>query len=112
MSSSPWGQMLGDMPTATGTYNSIVKTIGLQPPNPIRIPRMRDRGTPTPWHLTKAEQLVLDTLVETGCNRATAAKLKLRTSTVENHVRKCCQRMQVPNRIMAVVAWDRFKRTQ
>lgn len=65
---------------------------------------------PNPWGLTARQCDVLDALAKTGCDKRAARLVGIDPRTVENHTAEARKRMGNTNRMLAVLAWDRFKR--
>ena len=60
--------------------------------------------------LTFRECQALNELIEHGCNKTAARQMGVSIRTLELHLAHAYQKMDVSNRIQAVLAWDRFKR--
>jgi DNA-binding NarL/FixJ family response regulator len=63
-----------------------------------------------PWNLTPRQTEILDALVEVGCNKLVARQLGVNVRTLETHMARAFARMQIKNRMVAVIAWDRYRR--
>lgn len=66
--------------------------------------------SPNPWGVTKQQARVLDAIVETGCHKLASRKLALSAKTIEVHSRKAKERMGHANRVLVLLAWDRWRR--
>ena len=63
-----------------------------------------------PWHLTRLERGVMESLIETGCNLRSAEQLELSRHTVNEYARNIVKKMAMENRTLAVLAYDRWMR--
>ena len=63
-----------------------------------------------PWGLNDTEAKIMDLLVETGCNKATARRLFRSAKTVESHMGRIIAKMNMPMQVVRCVAWDRWRR--
>lgn len=62
------------------------------------------------WGLSAIECRVMDVMLETGRNVIVAERLGLSAKTVDCHVANIVRKMGVENRILAILAWYRFRR--
>ena len=62
--------------------------------------------------LTFRECQALNELIAHGCNKTAAKHMGVSIRTLELHLSHAYRKMDVSNRIQAVLAWDRFKRAQ
>jgi DNA-binding NarL/FixJ family response regulator len=65
----------------------------------------------TPWNLTPCQQRALNELTETGNVKLAARLLDVNHNTTEELVRRAMHKMGARNRTMAVLEWDRFRRS-
>lgn len=61
-------------------------------------------------NLTFRECQALDELIVHGCNKTAAKNLGVSIRTLEVYLCNAYRKMDVSNRIQAVLVWDRFKR--
>ena len=61
-------------------------------------------------NLTFRECQALDELITHGCNKPAAKQMGVSIRTLELHLSRAYRKMDVSNRIQAVLTWDRFKR--
>lgn len=66
--------------------------------------------TVSPWNLTPHQAQALDAIVETGCHKLAARKLFLSEKTIEIHSARARKLIGAPNRVLALLAWDRWRR--
>lgn len=66
--------------------------------------------TATPWGLTPAQVKALDAVVDCGCDKEAARRLGVTKKTIEAHTHAARKLMQVRNRVLMVLAYDRWKR--
>jgi DNA-binding NarL/FixJ family response regulator len=64
----------------------------------------------TPWNLTPSQQRVMNALAETGNLKLASRLLDVNLNTSEELARRAMHKMGAPNRTMAVLTWDRFRR--
>lgn len=65
-----------------------------------------------PWNLTDNEAAVMRALTMTGSSKAVAVDLAVDIRRVENMLYRIYRKMHKPGRILAVLEWDRWARTQ
>ena len=61
-----------------------------------------------PWNLTPREVDVMAALAQHGCSKLASRVCHLAPQTVDAYVQRVMQRMEVRNRMQAVVMWDRW----
>lgn len=73
---------------------------------------MNDETKPNPWHLTPQQCATLDALAKFGSSKLAGRELAISNKTIEQHIREAKRNMGIEHRVPAVVAWDRWARSQ
>lgn len=63
-----------------------------------------------PWGLTRRQLETMHHLVRLGCDKAVARAMELQPATVRARMHRVFQQMGAPNRVRAVVEFDRWER--
>lgn len=63
-----------------------------------------------PWNLPARQEECVRLLAVVGCNKLIARQMGIDKRTVEEHLRRAFKRMDVPNRIVGAIQWDRWMR--
>jgi DNA-binding CsgD family transcriptional regulator len=63
-----------------------------------------------PWDLPPRQAQCVQLLADIGCNKLIARHMGIDHRTVEEHLRRAFKRMDVPNRIVGAIQWDRWMR--
>jgi DNA-binding NarL/FixJ family response regulator len=86
-------------------------TVPRQAPKRTYTPRPQvDHGNP--WNLTPGETRALEAILHTGSSGGAADVLRLNPSTVEEHTRNVKTKMGTATTLLAVVTYDRWKRSE
>lgn len=80
-------------------------------PRPGYIPVERPESS-NPWGLVPSEVRLLEAVVEVGHYKLAARRLGIAPKTVECYMRDIRRKMEIDHQIVAVVAWDRWSRSQ
>jgi DNA-binding CsgD family transcriptional regulator len=62
-----------------------------------------------PWNLSLREHRSLDELISHGCNKTAAKHMGVSVRTLELYLYKAYRKMDVVNRLQAVLAYDRWR---
>lgn len=65
-----------------------------------------------PWNLTARQVQVLEAMARHGTRKLVARELNVGLQTVDTHLAKAYRAMNKPNKLMAVLAFDRWVRAQ
>jgi DNA-binding NarL/FixJ family response regulator len=80
---------------------------------PGKAPAQKRRIAPAnQWGLTYAQCTVLSVLCDVGGNQQAALFLGVSDKAIEAHMAAAKKKMGVTDRVLAILAWDRFTRTQ
>lgn len=63
-----------------------------------------------PWGLTNQQEASLASIAKVGCDKLAAREMGISHRTLEHHVAAARKKMNVNNRVLAVLAWDRLTR--
>jgi DNA-binding NarL/FixJ family response regulator len=81
---------------------------------PAKAPAARKRriAPANPWGFTYGQCAVLSTLCEVGKDNDAALLLGVTNKAIEAHMAAAKKKMGVTDRVLAILAWDRFTRTE
>jgi len=69
------------------------------------------RQTPNPWGLSEKQCNILRALCVSGVDKVVARDIGCTAQTVKQHMALARKRMGTANRVLAVLEWDRWART-
>ena len=102
-----WGQLIDPQTELTRRLMPVRRV----PPKQTKAPkRTREYPTSTPWKLPPQVRLTVEAVLEAGCEAGAAELRGVGVKTIQKQMNTARKLMQIPIRLHALIAYDRWKR--